>query len=176
MTLVDRPAIDGAVLAIDPGTHMGWALLGTDGSITHGVHVLPVEPLARKGLRWESLRLFLRKIHRSDPLVAVYYEYSLFQSTKYNDGYAVLDHGGIIAGIQHATYMQGIPSFDVANGTIKKHITGHGRSGKPGVIKAVQMLGFNVQDDNEADAVALLDLGIWRTAKTQRAERAGSRA
>lgn len=171
MTLVARPAVEGAVLAIDPGTRMGWALLGTDGSIAHGVHVLPVEPLARRGLRWESLRLFFRKVHRADPLVAVFYEYSLFQSAKHHDGYAVLDHGGIIAGIQHATYMQGIPAFDVNPGTIKKHITGHGGSGKAGVIKAVKMLGFDVRDDNEADAIALLDLGIWRTAKTQRAER-----
>ncbi len=172
MTLVSRPTVEGAVLAIDPGTRMGWALLGSDGSITHGVHVLPVEPLARKGLRWESLRLFLRTTHRSDPLVAVFYEYSLFQSKKYNDGYAVLDHGGIIAGIQHATYMQGIPSFDVGPGTIKKHITGHGGSDKAGVIRAVKMLGFKVGDDNEADAIALLDLGIWLTAKQQREDRA----
>jgi Holliday junction resolvasome RuvABC endonuclease subunit len=45
-------------------------------------------------------------------------------------------------------------------GTIKKHITGKGNADKLAVIKAVQALGFNPKDDNEADALALLSFAM----------------
>ena len=41
-------------------------------------------------------------------------------------------------------------------GTIKKFITGKGNAGKPAVIAAVQALRHQPEDDNEADALALL--------------------
>ena len=40
-------------------------------------------------------------------------------------------------------------------GTIKKHATGTGNAGKAEMI-AARVRGFNPQDDNEADALALL--------------------
>jgi Holliday junction resolvasome RuvABC endonuclease subunit len=45
-------------------------------------------------------------------------------------------------------------------GTIKRHISGKGNASKDEVIKAVGELGFHVSDDNEADAIALLNLAI----------------
>ncbi|MFZ1416691.1 MAG: hypothetical protein WAS73_19270 [Defluviicoccus sp.] len=47
-------------------------------------------------------------------------------------------------------------------GTIKRHIAGKGNADKAAVIDAVRKLGFNPADDNEADALALLD---WAIAK-----------
>jgi hypothetical protein len=45
-------------------------------------------------------------------------------------------------------------------GTIKRHIAGKGNADKAAVIAAVKALGFDPQDDNEADALALLDWAI----------------
>jgi Holliday junction resolvasome RuvABC endonuclease subunit len=45
-------------------------------------------------------------------------------------------------------------------GTIKRHIAGKGNADKAAVIAAVQALGFDPQDDNEADALALLNWAI----------------
>jgi Holliday junction resolvasome RuvABC endonuclease subunit len=42
-------------------------------------------------------------------------------------------------------------------GTIKRHATGNGNASKEAVIAAVRSLGFDPADDNEADALALLD-------------------
>ena len=45
-------------------------------------------------------------------------------------------------------------------GTIKRHVTGKGNADKQAVIAAVKALGFNPADDNEADALALLNWAI----------------
>ena len=52
---------------------------------------------------------------------------------------------------------QGVP---VA--TIKKHATGKGNAGKELVIAAMQRMGYQPADDNEADALALL---LWAMAQ-----------
>jgi hypothetical protein len=43
-------------------------------------------------------------------------------------------------------------------GTVKKHATGSGNAGKPAMIAAARARGFNLTDDNEADALAIL---LW---------------
>jgi Holliday junction resolvasome RuvABC endonuclease subunit len=50
-----------------------------------------------------------------------------------------------------------IPYAGVPVGSIKRHATGKGNTNKDAVIAAVRALGFNPADDNEADALALLD-------------------
>jgi Holliday junction resolvasome RuvABC endonuclease subunit len=45
-------------------------------------------------------------------------------------------------------------------GTIKRHVTGRGNADKDAVIAAVRALGFDPFDDNEADALALLDWAL----------------
>ena len=47
-------------------------------------------------------------------------------------------------------------------GTIKKHATGKGNAGKAAMIAAARARGFAPQDDNEADALALL---AWAVAQ-----------
>jgi Holliday junction resolvasome RuvABC endonuclease subunit len=53
-----------------------------------------------------------------------------------------------------------IPYRGVPVGTIKRHITGRGNADKDAVIAAVRALGFDPVDDNEADALALLDCAL----------------
>jgi Holliday junction resolvasome RuvABC endonuclease subunit len=53
-----------------------------------------------------------------------------------------------------------IPYRGVPVGTIKRHITGRGNADKDAVIAAVRALGFDPVDDNEADALALLDWAL----------------
>jgi hypothetical protein len=49
-----------------------------------------------------------------------------------------------------------IPYSGVGVGTIKKSATGRGNAGKPEMIAAMRRLGHLPDDDNEADALALL--------------------
>ena len=45
-------------------------------------------------------------------------------------------------------------------GTIKKHATGKGNAGKADMLNAMRNKGFSPADDNEADALALLDWAL----------------
>lgn len=47
-------------------------------------------------------------------------------------------------------------------GTIKRHATGRGNANKEAMMAAIRALGHQPADDNEADALALLDFALAR--------------
>ena len=49
-------------------------------------------------------------------------------------------------------------------GTIKRHVTGKGNAGKSEMVSAVRARGYLVTDDNEADALAVLDWALAQSA------------
>ena len=51
----------------------------------------------------------------------------------------------------------GLEHAAVHSATIKKNATGKGNAGKDAVMAAMRGRGFTPADDNEADALALLD-------------------
>ena len=65
-------------------------------------------------------------------------------------------YGGFLAVLtawceHHRIAYQGVPV-----GTIKKHATGKGNAGKDEMIAAAKAKGHPVENDNEADAIAIL--------------------
>ena len=54
--------------------------------------------------------------------------------------------------------LRGIPYEGVPVGTIKRFATGKGNANKAAMIEAIRQRGFSPEDDNEADALALL---LW---------------
>jgi Holliday junction resolvasome RuvABC endonuclease subunit len=67
-------------------------------------------------------------------------------------------YGGYLAILSAWCEHHAIPYQGVPVGTIKHHIAGKGNAGKAAVIAAVRARGFNPEDDNEADAIAIL---LW---------------
>jgi Holliday junction resolvasome RuvABC endonuclease subunit len=65
-------------------------------------------------------------------------------------------YGGLLATLSAWCEHHNLPYQGVPVGTIKRHATGKGNANKDEVIKAMQLLGHSVKDDNEADALALL--------------------
>jgi len=65
-----------------------------------------------------------------------------------------------VATVQAWCAEHGIEHAAVHSATIKKHATGKGNAGKQEMVAAMQALGFRPEDDNEADALALLDWAI----------------
>jgi Holliday junction resolvasome RuvABC endonuclease subunit len=53
-----------------------------------------------------------------------------------------------------------VPYLGVPVATIRRHATGKGNASKDDVIKAVRARGHAPKDDNEADALAILDWAI----------------
>ena len=69
-------------------------------------------------------------------------------------------YGGFLAHLTAWCERRQTPYLGVPVGTIKRHATGKGNAGKPEVIAAMRARGFDPRDDNEADALALLDYAI----------------
>jgi Holliday junction resolvasome RuvABC endonuclease subunit len=56
--------------------------------------------------------------------------------------------------------LRGVPYEGIPVGTIKRHVTGLGNAPKASVVAAVRDRGFAPENDDEADALALL---LWAT-------------
>ena len=69
-------------------------------------------------------------------------------------------YGGFLAHLTAWAEANEIPYRGVPVTTIKRHVTGRGNADKDAVISAVRAIGFAPADDNEADALALLDWAL----------------
>ena len=69
-------------------------------------------------------------------------------------------YGGFLAHLTAWCERHKIPYQGIPVGTIKKFITGKGNASKDQVIAAVSALGHTTEDDNEADALALLHFAL----------------
>ena len=67
-------------------------------------------------------------------------------------------YGGFLATLTSWCEKESIPYQGVSVGTIKQHATGKGNASKKEVMESVKAKGYQPQDDNEADALALLEL------------------
>jgi Holliday junction resolvasome RuvABC endonuclease subunit len=73
-------------------------------------------------------------------------------------------YGGFLATLTSWCEHQKIPYQGVPVGTIKRHVTGKGNAGKSEMVSAVRARGYLVADDNEADALAVLDWALAQSA------------
>ena len=141
------------VLALDLGTHTGWALRGRDGTVTSGtVHSEPGR-FEGGGMRYLRFKRWLTELD----LTAEGLEAVSFEEVRRHAGVdAAHAYGGFLAVLtawcEHGyVAYQGVPV-----GTIKKHATSLGNASKAAMVTAMQAKGYRVGDDNEADALALL--------------------
>lgn len=143
------------ILALDIGTQTGWAVRSRDGIITSGTQSFKPQRFEGGGMRYLRFKRWLTEIKQSvDEIDAVYFE----EVRRHLGVDAAHAYGGFLATLtawceHHNIAYQGVPV-----GTIKKHATGKGNANKLEMIAAMVALGFAPIDDNEADALALLNL------------------
>ncbi len=105
------------------------------------------------GMRYLRFGQWLEEIHAvMGNIDAVYFE----EVRRHLGVDAAHVYGGFLSSLtswceQHSIAYQGVPV-----GTIKKFATGKGNASKEAVIAAMYALGHNPEDDNQADAIALL--------------------
>ena len=145
------------ILAIDPGTHCGYALSPAES----GVWNLSARRHEGGGMRFVRLRNYLIKVCEGVDLV-VYEEVRAHRGTD-----AAQIYGGIIAIIQEHCELREIAYQGVPGGTIKKFATGKGNSNKEVMLAAARARwpAYEVVDDNQADA-----LFLWAWAKEEYGE------
>lgn len=141
----------GRVVAIDPGTKCGiaWA----DNGVISPFNVTVID-LANKHHEGAGMRFvkFEDKLRTFAP-ERVYYELV----ARHIGTRAAHVYGGLVAVLQAFCERNDIPYSAVPVGTIKKHATGKGNASKQMMIEAAQTrLGYEREDDNEADAMWLL--------------------
>ncbi len=164
----DTPhATPRAILALDLGTTTGWALRLADGSIHHGFVSFKPQRFEGGGMRYLRFRRWLNELLTTTApqgaesgLGAVYFE----EVRRHLGVDAAHAYGGFLATLtswceHHRIAYQGVPV-----GTLKRHVTGKGNAGKSEMVSAVRARGYLVADDNEADALAVLDWALAQSA------------
>lgn len=144
-----------AVLALDLGTQLGWAIQLSGGTIESGTVSFRPSRYDGGGMRYLRFRGWLDSVARDAAgLSAVYFE----EVRRHAGTDAAHVYGGFLASLTAWCEQNRIPYEGVPVGTIKRHVSGKGNADKPAVIDAVRSRGFNPADDNEADAIAIL---LW---------------
>ena len=150
------------ILALDLGTTTGWAMLA-DGTITSGSQCFKPQRFEGGGMRFLKFKRWLSdmKYCGTYGLDAVYFE----EVRRHAGVDAAHAYGGFMAHLTAWCEHHEIPYQGVPVGTIKKHATGKGNASKGEMIAAAVARYQWVQDDNEADALALLDWAMLQGEK-----------
>jgi Holliday junction resolvasome RuvABC endonuclease subunit len=143
------------ILALDLGTSTGWAIRVHDGSITSGTVSFKPGRFEGGGMRYLRFKHWLTETKNAvEGIGAVYFE----EVRRHAGVDAAHAYGGFLAHLTAWCEHHAIPYEGVPVGTIKKFATGKGNTNKQAMVTAIVAKGFQPQDDNEADALALL---LW---------------
>lgn len=146
------------ILALDLGTHTGWALRLVSGVIVSGTNHYKPGRFEGAGMTFVRFDKWISDISGGcgAPLAAV-----VFEEVRAHAGtLAAQVYGGFLAHLTAWCERKQVPYLGVPVATIKRHATGKGNASKDEVIAAMRKRGFQPGDDNEADALALLDWAI----------------
>jgi hypothetical protein len=146
-----------AILALDLGTRTGWALRARAGTITSGTHEFRPGRFEGAGMAFLRFGGWLGEtLHLAGGIDAV-----AFEEVRAHAGtLAAQVYGGFLAHLTAWCERNAIPYLGVPVATIKRHATGKGNASKEEVIAAMKRRGHDPRDDNEADALAILDWAI----------------
>lgn len=157
MTDLGRGAIP-VILAIDIGSRTGWALRTASGTVTSGTQEF--RPGRFEGAGMAFLR-FVRWLDEMRELADGRLSAVVFEEVRAHAGtLAAQVYGGFLAHLTAWCEANSVPYLGVPVATIKRHATGKGNAPKDAVIEAVRAKGFAPRDDNEADALAILDWAV----------------
>jgi Holliday junction resolvasome RuvABC endonuclease subunit len=157
LALASGDLIGNAILALDLGQKTGWAVRNVDGAIASGTVEFKPSRWEGGGMVYLRFRAWLQEVDETAGGVGAVY----FEEVRSHRGVAAAHaYGGFLAHLTAWAEANKIPYVGVPVGTIKRHIAGKGNADKEAVIVAVRALGFDPADDNEADALALLDWAL----------------
>ena len=136
------------ILALDLGNEFGWAVKEF-GSVNSGFHKLTIGK-CDPGKKFIKFMEWLEK--NSDCVSLIVYEDVVRHCSKFN----ARAYCGYLAILQSYCYTHDIKCEGVGVKTVKKFWAGNGNAKKEMMIQKANERGFDVINDNEADALALL--------------------
>ena len=150
------------ILAIDIGTKTGWACNYANGHVVSGMEDFSNNRFSGGGMRYLRFRRWLNEMHTSQGINEIVYE----EVRRHAGTTAAHVYGGFLAVLTSYCEEHSIPYDSETVQGIKKFWTGKGNAGKPLMIATAVEKGFNVTDDSEADAIALLHLQISKISSS----------
>jgi hypothetical protein len=158
LTLI-KETVSKSILTLDLGTQMGWAIK-SQSQIISGTQLFKDTRFSGGGMRFYLFQKWLVSTYSTGSISEIWYE-EVAKHGINNQTAVAHTYGGFLATLQIFCEDNKIPYQGVPVGTIKKHITGKGNANKQMVIDAIKLKGFNPKDDNEADALAILDYVLY---------------
>ena len=138
------------VLALDLGTNCGWAI-HRGGAIDSGVLRLKTSRKDRPGERWIRFRRELLRLIQGVELV-------VYERVRRHEGLEASHvYGGLRALLEMVCESQGRTLRTVEVAHVKQHATGKGNATKEAMERSARERGWTPIDDNEADALWILD-------------------
>ncbi len=138
------------ILAIDPASILGWAISNTE----YGIWDLKTRKDESMGMKLIRLKSKLNEIHSLEKIDIVVYERPGGFHTN-----SIIHQSKLIAVIETWCEENRIEYRAYSSTEIKKFATGKGNANKEKMIEyAKSKLGYLGNDDNEADALWLLNL------------------
>jgi crossover junction endodeoxyribonuclease RuvC len=150
-------------LALDLATTTGFAILRSDGKIESGERSFASKEREGEGARFLKFQAWLH--HEIGPrfpdIDRIVYE-KVIGIQGPGQSSAAMIHGGFRALMLMFADVRRVRAegFNVAQ--VKKQFAGSGKASKVDMIKQCRAMGFNVQGDNEADAIAILHVATGR--------------
>jgi len=148
------------ILALDLGTTTGWALELYGDLWRSGSESFKESQFEGGGMRFLRFSRFLIELHKGQHVTECYFE----EVRRHKGTAAAQIYGGFLASLTKWCEQNKIPYQGVSVKTIKKHATGNGNAKKPAMIAAAKAHKIDVADDNEADAICLLDYALSELA------------
>ena len=140
------------ILALDLGTTMGWAA-NPNGIIASGTITFRPGRFESSGMRYIRFVAEIKELLAKTGAKIVYFE----EIRRHLGVDAAHIYGGFLAHLQATCIEAGVEYCGVPVGTIKAHATGKGNANKDAMIAAARARGWTPTDDNEADALWILD-------------------
>lgn len=143
------------VLALDLATKTGWAIRLRDGTVLSGMYDASSKS-KHAGQRFVNFRTFLVDLLREHDIHHVAYE----DVRRHMSTMSAHVHGGLKAIMLMICAANNLETSYKGVGTIKKHWTNKGTASKKEMIAEAVRRGYAPQDDNVADALAILSLTL----------------
>lgn len=143
------------VLSLDLATRTGWA------SNANGRRSGTVEFQLKRGespgMRFLRCRAWLSEMLE---LVGGHADVIVYEQAHHRGGAATAVCVGLVTEVQAFAAEHDIELMPVHTGSLKKWATGKGNASKEDMTAAARIRGWDVEDDNEADAALLLDYAL----------------
>lgn len=149
---IESPRLTGPLLALDLGTKMGWAYGDGRSATDYGMVNFGNKRGFRSEGRFARFRDWLLDQYSHRGKFQVVYESIVAHGDGTRTGQV---YGGWLAVLElfQNDFMTPVSAFGVS--TIRKGFVGHGRADKDRIEAAVRSLGYQPQDQNVSDALAV---------------------